>query len=129
MRRRSSQGGRAILETALVLGVFMLILVALVDLAQVLFTHASLSHHVRSAARLAVNTTPLDQRRIREAVLDAGFHLRPENVEIEELDSGSDEHRIEVRIVDYRYTAISPAMAAFRNARPIVASQPLSVND
>ncbi|MDX1979243.1 MAG: TadE family protein [Bryobacteraceae bacterium] len=126
--RRNRQSGRAILETALVLGAFMTMLIALIDVAQYLFVHASLAERVRAAARLGAESSPVNPALIRTWVSSAGFHLTPDNVQVVELGAGTEDRRLEVRIVNYEYTTISPAMAGFRKAKPIVASVPLGVN-
>ncbi|MBI3681633.1 MAG: hypothetical protein HY235_14725 [Acidobacteria bacterium] len=122
--------------------IFLLMLIGIADFAQFLFIHSALTERTRSAVRYGVTTSPIDTTRIRNMVLygnpngtngvsaaPAGFNLTPSNVEVNELDAGTEDHRLQVRIINYRYTILSPLIFGTYSAPPISAGLPLGVNN
>jgi hypothetical protein len=59
-RRRGCRCGASLLETALILPVFVLLMCGLLDFGRLLFTQMTLQHAVREAGRFAVTGRHLD---------------------------------------------------------------------
>lgn len=127
---RNRERGSVVLEGALVLTVFLYLLIATIDCAQFLFVQAALTDRVRGAVRYGI-TNPGDTAGIRNLVLygqlDSAaapeFHLTPQNVQIKDAP-----HRLQVKIVDYRYHVITPFITGVFKAPAITATLPLPVN-
>lgn len=51
MKSRKAQSGQAMLESALVLVMFLVVLIGIVDMGQFLYFHQSLTERARAAAR------------------------------------------------------------------------------
>ena len=58
MRRKHSERGQSLVETGLVLVMFLLLLIGIIDFGQILYFHQSLVERARAAARYgALNPT------------------------------------------------------------------------
>ena len=137
MNRRRNRAGQAALETVLVVVFFLAAIIGTVDFGQLLFTHQSLVERVRGAVRYGV-VRPFDEPAIRNMVLygqaetPAGgstssfLGLAPANVRVARNDTGTDDERITVSIVDYHYQFFSPWIAgSFTNNDAVVETMPV----
>ncbi|MBL8230574.1 MAG: pilus assembly protein [Bryobacterales bacterium] len=133
--RRSRQRGHVMLETALVFTAFSFLLLGIFDFGHFLFVHSTLADRARTAARWGAALDEIDVRAVRNFVLygtpaeRAGsvpqYQLAPQYVEVRIRDTGTEEARLEVRIVNYPYRVISPWISGTYTAQPIVAAVPL----
>ena len=133
INRLSRQRGQALLESALVVLVFIATLISIFDFSQVLFFHQSLVERVRSATRAAV-VRAYDETDIKNRVLygtpTAGSQpflgLTPANVSVQLLDAGTANERIRVAIVDYKFHLFSPWIArSFTNNLAVIQVLPV----
>src|SRR3982751_5388037 len=69
IKRSNSEGGNSLLEGALVIGMFLMMLIAIIDFGQILFVHATLTERVRNAVRLAVLDSTCDATCVQNLVL------------------------------------------------------------
>lgn len=132
---RVRQRGHVMLETALVFTAFSFLLLGTFDFAQFLFVHSTLADRARTAARWGAALEQADVGAIRNMVFygtpaeQVGsvphYHLAPEHVQVRIRDAGTEEARLEVRIVNYPYRVISPWISGMYTAQPIVAAVPL----
>lgn len=137
--RRQNQRGNALIESALVLGLFVFVLVGIVDFAQILHVHQSLVERVRSVARTAVvqNLTVEEIRdrivygqsmdiRTEAGLMPAGFMgLRREHVTVEILDQTYNEQRLVVDVNGVPIIILSPLMAGQGKNLPLRITIPL----
>lgn len=137
--RRQNQRGNALIESALVLGLFVFVLVGIVDFAQILHVHQSLVERVRSVARTAV-VQNLSVEEIRDRIvygqsmdirteaglMPAGFMgLRREHVTVEILDRTYNEQRLVVDVNGVPIIILSPLMAGQGKNLPLRITIPL----
>jgi hypothetical protein len=130
MRRR----GSTLIESAVVLTLFLVMVIAVMDFAQVLFFHHMLSERVRAGARWAV-VHAYDEAKIRKLVASndaaapdgsAGlFGLTPEHVAVARLGAGTADERVEVQVVGYSMRFLSPWLARAFTPGPFRAVMPL----
>jgi hypothetical protein len=137
--RRQNQKGNALVESALVLGIFVFVLVGIVDFAQILHVHQSLVERVRSVARTAVvQNLTVDQIRDRIVygqtmndsttpdVMPAGFMgLRREHVTVQILDRTYNEHRLVVDVNGVPIIILSPLIYGQGRNLPLRITIPL----
>lgn len=139
VQRGQRRKGSAMLESALVLTVFVFVLVGIVDFAQILYVHQSLTQRVRGVARDAV-VEMLTEEQIRErivygnqppdredGIMPAGFMgLKMQNVKAEILDRTYNEQRLKVEVNGVPITVVLPFTGG-RNARnlPLKVTIPL----
>lgn len=117
--RRSKQRGHAVLESALVLLIFLGFMLGTLDFAQVLYFHQSLVERVRVAARYAAvnpaDTTGTKNMAVYNTVAAGTSPLLPglttSMVSVETTDAGTPEARIKVAITGYGYQFFSPMLA------------------
>lgn len=118
-RRRVAEKGSALLESALVVIVFLTALIAALDLGIYLFINESLAERVRNALRYgAVNT--FDAATIQNIVLygqtaepsgqPAAFNLERSMVNVTRMDAGSTEDRIVLTVTYRPLQVFSPAL-------------------
>ena len=67
--RSNRERGNALVEGALVIGMFLMMLIAIIDFGQLLFVHATLTERVRNAVRLAVLDSTCDSTCVQNLVL------------------------------------------------------------
>jgi hypothetical protein len=137
--RRQNQKGNAFVESALVLGIFVFVLVGIVDFAQILHVHQSLVERVRSVARTAVvQNLTADQIRDRIvygrpveegatlADMPSGFMgLRREHVTVQILDRTYNEHRLVVDVNGVPIIILSPLIYGQGRNLPLRITIPL----
>jgi Flp pilus assembly protein TadG len=135
--RSQKQKGNAFVETALVLGVFVFVLIGIVDFAQILHVHQSLFERVRNVARTAA-IKGLTEAQIRDLIVygrlissdndrpPSGFMgIRPENVTVQILDRTYNEQRLVVDVKGVPVLILSPLIAGQSKNLPIQITVPL----
>lgn len=124
--------GQSTVEGALVILVFLATLIGIFDLGQVLFIHQTFVARVRSAARYAVlnpsetdaikNMALYGQTTVPAGATSGVFGLDASMITVTRSDSGTNEDRVVVSIVNYPYRLFSPWIGQVFTGRPIVAS-------
>lgn len=129
--------GQALLESALVTLVFIVLLVGVLDVGQVLFVHQTLVERGRNALRYGV-VRPFDADAIRNLVLynqptappggqgvPGIFGLTPAMVSVtRQQDATSSIDRVVVTISDYPFRFFTPLIAGLARGKPITVSLP-----
>ncbi len=78
-----AQRGQGIVEIALVLPVFLLLVLGTIDLGRAVYTHTVLSNAVRDGCRVAIIDTNTTSQIIQKVVQSAvGVNLPPSNVTV-----------------------------------------------
>ena len=148
--RRRNQRGSTILESGLVFGVFMFMLVGTLDFGQFLFRHQSLTERVRYAGRWAiarpyaatqpandptVYATPDSIRNMilynvtsfgpnEEPPATTFWGLTSGDVQVERVTGAATQpDRLVIRVRN-RFLSISPYIAGTHEGRPVVVSFP-----
>ena len=134
MRTKRQHGG-SLVESTLVLMVFLTLMFSIFDLGYVMFEHHTLMHQARTAARYgSINPSDLDA--VRNMVMygqpaaphdnPAGFFgLRSSNVNVARQNNWTPEDRITITISGYHYTLVTPFMAGTFTGKPIVVTLPV----
>lgn len=136
-RRRGRQRGSTLLESALVLIVFITVLLGMMDMGQVLFQRASVVERVRNAVREGVIT--YDPTAIRNMVLYGtatpadgavpAFNLSADMVEVTRLDANTSADRVEVRVSNYPIDFYTPFIAGRVTGPPIALVAPMETGN
>ncbi len=130
MRRRR---GSTLVESAMVLLLFLVLLLAVMDFAQILFFHQVLTDRVRSGVRYAV-VHPWDTAAVQRYVAannaaygaaSSLFGITPAMVQVLRFDAGTAADRIEVRISTYRMRFLSPWFSGVFTPGPFRAVMPV----
>lgn len=131
MRRRR---GSTLVESAIVMMLFLVILIGVLDAAQLLFFHQFLADRVRTGARYAA-VHNFSQNAIRNVVVyntaspalgtTGLFGLRPEMVEVSRYGMGTTADRVQIRIQGYGLRFLSPWLAGAFTAGPFCAVMPV----
>jgi Flp pilus assembly protein TadG len=126
--------GSTLVESAIVLLMFVVILLGVMDFAQILFFHHVLSERVRSSVRYAV-VHPYDATAIQNFVaydsptVPPGgvglFGLSPSMVQVNRYEAGTADDRVRVTISTYRMRFLSPWLAGTFTPGPFSAVMPL----
>jgi hypothetical protein len=131
---RRGRRGSIIVESAVVLLLFLVILLGVLDAGQILFFHQFLAARARSGARYAAvhafNATSIANV---VAYLDPApspgavglFGLNAEMVQVNHLDAGTSYDRVSVKIAGYRMRFLSPWLAGVFTAGPFQAVAPV----
>jgi hypothetical protein len=136
--RDSRRRGSVIVESTLILMMFLMIVFGISDFGFVLFQHQTLIHRTRTAARYGV-IHPTDLTGIQNIVLygqpslpagkstgDPGiFGIMPSMVDVSRADAGETEDRIKITLSGYRYTFVAPLIAGRFTGKPIRVSLPV----
>jgi TadE-like protein len=136
--RNSRRRGSVIVETSLIMMLFLMIVFGIADFGFVLFQHQTLMHRTRSAARYGV-IHPTDLTAIQNIVLygqpslpagkstgDPGmFGIVPSMVDVSRAGTGDPEDRIRITLSGYRYTFVAPLIAGRFTGKPIRVSLPV----
>jgi Flp pilus assembly protein TadG len=131
--RRRFQRGAAIVESALVMVVFLAVLIFLFDCGQFLFLHQTHVERLRRAARYA-SVNPYDAATIQNMVL-YGKPTAPEHpvassslnrtmITVARLDAGTKNERIVITMKNYKVAFISPMIARVAEGLPLSISVP-----
>jgi hypothetical protein len=146
MKNDNRRRGQALLESALVTLVFLVLLIGMLDVSQVLFIHQALVERARNAVRYGVahnfdadairnlvlyNRTSApspppdqDQRDEPPPLPTGAFGLTPSMVSVVRHDAGDTGDRVVVTIRNYPIRFFTPLIASVVTGRPIVASLP-----
>jgi hypothetical protein len=130
MRRR----GSTLVESSVVLMLFLVILIGVLDAGQILFFHQFLTDRVRTGARYAV-VHAYDATRIANMVAYADptpapgasglFGLTASMVQVNHYDAGTSADRVSVKITGYQMRFLSPWLAGVFTAGPFQAVAPV----
>jgi len=137
MRRANREKGQALVESALVLLVFLTVLIGIFDLVQVLFMHQTLTERARNAVRYGA-VRAYDETAVQNMVLfnhpeapqDATigvFGLTRAMVQVTRRSPGTPADRLSVTISDYPYRLFNPVIAGLVRGKDIVATIPYEV--
>lgn len=127
---RNFRRGSLMLESSLILLVFMTVLVGTFDISQLLFIQQSIAERVRVAARYgAVNA--YDQTAIENMVLysqptvpatgSPAFSLTRSMVTVARTDAGTPEDRINVTVLNFPVEFITPIVAGIAKGVSVTA--------
>jgi Flp pilus assembly protein TadG len=130
LKRKRRQKGHALLESALVLVIFLSFLIGTLDFAQFLYFHQSLVERVRAAARYgAVNPTDvtgIKNMAVYNSTTAAATPMVPglttSIVSVAVEDSGTPASRVTVTVSGYPLQFFSPFIAGARTAQDISAT-------
>jgi len=140
-RNRIGQRGQSVVETALILPVFMFLLIGVLDVGQVLFVHQTLAERARNAVRFGV-VRNYDSEAIRNIFLynqptvpprpgilpgqpvPGIFGLTPDMVQVTRYDANTHEDRVVVTVSNYPFQFYTPLIASVARGKPITMSLP-----
>jgi hypothetical protein len=135
-RRLPGQKGSALVESALILSVFLFMVVAVLDFAQFLFIHQSLVESTRKAARYGIvnefnaaaiqNIVLYDSPTINQGA-QPKFNMKSSMVVVERLSPGAAEDRIQVTIRNFPFQVYTPLVSGTVHALPITTILPYEV--
>jgi hypothetical protein len=131
MRRRR---GSTLVESSIVMLLFLVILIGVLDVAQLLFFHQLLGERVRTGVRYGV-VHPYSADAIRNVVVyntaspargaTGLFGLAPAMVKVSRPGSGTADDRIAAEISGYQMRFLSPWLAGIFTPGPFRAVMPL----
>ena len=138
MRSPNRQRGQAMIESALILMIFVPVLLGIADFGQVLYLHTSLTERARAAARYGAAHTYTDGTAIKNVAVyndsnpAAGTapllpNLTTDLVTATLDDAGTDSARITVTITSYPFNFISGFMLQSTWYRTILATEPYEI--
>ncbi|MBI1788805.1 MAG: pilus assembly protein [Acidobacteria bacterium] len=134
--KNKKRRGQALVESALVMLVFLATIIGIMDFAQILFVHQSLVERVRSSIRWGAvrsfdapsiqNMVLYNNNTAPQGVSPAAFlGLTAANVQVARADADTEMDRLTVSIVNYDYHFFSPWIShAFQNNLAVVESLP-----
>jgi hypothetical protein len=120
-----NQRGQALIDSAIAIVVLLAVILAVVDVAQIVYTQQALSERVRLAARKAALESLNDDAIIREVVGRGWNQLRPEHVRVRRIAAKGGAQSVRVSIVGYRYTLVSAFGGGSLQAREISHTEPV----
>jgi Flp pilus assembly protein TadG len=130
---RKRQGGTALVETALSLSLFTMIVFSLFDFGYVMFMHQTLASRAENAARYGAlnptDTTGMKNMVLYNATTGSGtgmFGIAASNVTASRAGSGTTEDRVTVTVTGFRYPMISPGMSG--TGKDIAVTMPVESN-
>jgi hypothetical protein len=121
------------IEAALTMLTFLVTMIGILDFSQVLFFHQSLTERVRDGLRYGV-VRSYNQAQIQNMVVygniggtgNAFPGLTTTMVNVQHLDSGTDQDRITIRLVGYQFYLFSPLIAkTFTNNWAVAETMPV----
>jgi len=132
--RTSTENGNTLVESALIVTVFLTMLISLLDLGLILFLHLTLVERVRSAVRTAI-VSGSDDTAIKNLVVyqqtsdpgtGAGFYgLTPANVRVSFAARGMADQRVTVVVTGLTYPVYTPLLASTLRNMPVQVTIPL----
>src|SRR5215510_9344766 len=136
--RQKNSRGAVLIETGLILVVFLFMLMGAFDFAQYLFIHQALVDRARTAARWGAVNDPTNTSAIQNMVLynqttvpdgaSSGiFGLTSSNVTVSTPGAVTDDYRLVVTITNYSYVMISPIIGGTHTGADIRISIPLGL--
>jgi len=126
--------GSTLVESSVVMLLFLVILVGVLDAAQLLFFHQFLNQRVRAGARYAVvhaNNPSVVQNLVAYNSPAAGngepglFGLTPAMVQVTRYGAGTAADRVEVQVTGYRMRFLSPCLSGVFTPGPFRAVAPM----
>jgi hypothetical protein len=130
----SKKRGSTLVESSIVLLMFLVILIGVLDMGQILFFHQFLGERVRTGVRYAV-VHPFNPAAIQNVVAYNSatpangatglFGLTAEMVAVSRYDAGTLSDRVEVKITGYQMRFLSPWLAGVFAPGPFRAVMPL----
>jgi len=142
--RNRGRRGQSIVETALILLVFLSTLIAVVDFGQVLFTHQMLVERVRSGLRWGmIKAWDGSGDQVANVILYGNpappakgltfLGLKRENLEVTQTPGtggNPNDLRLRIRVVNYAFQLYTPMISRkFTNNDAIVESAPILYRD
>lgn len=115
--------GQTLVESALALLVFFMMILGIIDIGQLFYTRYALTGHIRAVARRAA-IEPLEDAAIRNLILYGAnndttrslFGLTPSNLDIARTSG-----KLTLAIVNYQAPAVTPWLGGLLSgSRPIV---------
>ena len=134
--RQNRRRGSALLESSLVLLVFLATLLGTIDFGQILFFHLMLADRVRAGARFAI-VSSYDPVQIANVVVYNSatapsisnttglFGLTPSMVQITRYDAGTNTDRVQVAIANFPIAFYSPWISGSLSPRTFRAVMPI----
>lgn len=126
--------GQALVESALVLMVVLMMLAGTFDLAQVFFVHQSLAERARKTARYASMNYEAPQEAENYFLYGTpnapGIYastflsVEPSMVDVTRLNSDTNSDRMEVKVHDYPYSFVTPFLSGAYTGKSILATAP-----
>jgi Flp pilus assembly protein TadG len=110
--RRDSSEGQSLVEFALVVPIFVLLLVGLFDIGRAVWNYNTVANSAREAARVAVVNQ--DEAAIRGAAKTAGISLSLDDADIT-LDACADQECLYSVTVSYDYEPVTPLISSLFN--------------
>ena len=136
-RSRNPRRGSTLVESALVVLVFLALLIGIGDLGQVLFIQQSLTERIRQGLRYGVIT--YDASAIQNIVLygtstpsdgaTPSFNLTANMVQVSRYDAKTPEDRVVITLSNYPIEFFSPWIAGRLTGKPIVGVQPMELGN
>ena len=124
-------------ETSLVLIVFLMLLIGIADVGQMLFMHVSLVERVREGLRYGVIT--YDTTAIKNIVVygtasppdgaTPSFNLTTSMVNVSRMDAKAPEDRIVITVSNYPIQWFTPYIATKTTGKPIVEAQAMELGN
>jgi Flp pilus assembly protein TadG len=138
MKSRNKQRGQAMVESALVMLIFVPVLMGIADFGQFIYFHASLTERARAASRYGAVHTYTDATAIQNVAVyndpspAAGTaplipFLTTGLVTATLDDFGTDSARITVTITNYPFNFISGFMSRSTWYRTVIATEPYEI--
>ncbi len=131
-----SERGSAMVETSLVLIVFLMLLIGIADVGQVLFMHVSLVERMREGLRGVVT---FDTAAIQNIVLygiasppqgaTPSFNLTANMVSVSRMDANAAEDRVIITLSNYPIQFFTPYIATSATGRTIVEAQAMELGN
>ena len=128
-RRKNRERGSSLLESALILLTFIMMLIGTIDFGQVVYFHQSLVERARAAARYGVinptNTTGIQNVAVYNSSTSSGQTavlpgLTTAMVDVQNPDINTPNARVVVTISGFPMQFFTPYLASSFNGRPVV---------
>ena len=136
-RERVKERGSSLIETSLVIVVFLMFLFGIVDIGQFLFVQATLGERVRAGLRYGVIT--YDVNAIQNVVLygtptpvngaPPSFRLTRNMVSVSRQKQNAPEDRVIITLANYPMEFVTPFFPRNVTGRPIVGVLPMEVGN
>jgi hypothetical protein len=137
VRRNRGRKGSVVIESSLVLVVFLVISVGIADIGQFLFQHHGIVERVRTGLRYGVIT--YDPTAIRNIVLygtatpaegaTPSFYLTSDMVAVSRADANTNEDRVMITVSNYPIKFLTPFIAGNATGKPIVGVLPMELGN
>jgi TadE-like protein len=135
--RKRSDRGSAMVESSLVLIVFLMLLIGIADVGQMLFMHVSLVERIREGLRYGV--VNYDTAAIQNIVLygtasppqgaTPSFNLTANMVSVSRMDASTAEDRVVITLSNYPIQFFTPYIATKTTGRAIVEAQAMELGN